>query len=122
MKHWNLLPEEINHSSSQLCTEQWRMWAGDTAQHPELHKQGRKPSEQRSREWDRREKDFLRQLLQTLTFQELAKLWLLLQPGLEVEELAVAAVHGVISHLLQAARRLALQGCLILRRKAKASS
>lgn len=112
----------MNLSSSQLCTEQWGMWAADTAQHPELHKQGRKPSEQRNREWNKREKDFLGELLQALTFQELAELRLLLQPGLEVEELPVAAVHGVISHLLEAARGLALQGCLILRRKAKAQS
>lgn len=56
--------------------------------------------------------------MQTLTFEELAELRLLLQPGLEVKELAVAAVHRVISHLLQAARAaLTLQGCLILRRK-----
>lgn len=122
LKHWNLLPKEMNLSSSQLCTEQWGIWAADTAQHPELHKQGRKPSEQRNMEWNKREKDFLGELLQALTFQELAELRLLLQPGLEVEELPVAAVHGVISHLLEAACGLALQGCLILRRKAKAQS
>lgn len=114
MKH-----EGINHSSSQLCTEQWRMWAGDKAQHPELHKQGRKPLEQRNRRQEGG--GFFGELLQALTFEELAELGLLLQPGLQVEELAVAAVHGVIRHLLQAARGLALQGCLILRRKAKAS-
>lgn len=52
--------------------------------------------------------------MQALTFQELAELWFLLQPGLEIEELPVATVDSVVSHLLEAACILTLQGCLIL--------
>lgn len=69
-------------------------------------------------DWGEREKDFLRKIMQALTFQELAELRFLLQSGLEVEELPVTAVHSVVSHLLKAACALTLQGCLILRRKA----
>ena len=72
-------------------------------------------------DWGESEEDFLRKLMQALTFQELAELWFLLQSGLEVEELPVTAVHCVVSHLLKAARGLTLQGCLILRRKATVS-
>lgn len=52
-----------------------------------------------------------------LTFDELSEIRFLLQTGLQVQELAVAAVHGVVGHLLQAAAALAVEGRLILSRE-----
>lgn len=52
-----------------------------------------------------------------LTFNEFPQLRFLLQPGLQVQELAVAPVDRVVRHLLEAVGVLTLQRCLILGRK-----
>lgn len=52
-----------------------------------------------------------------LTFDELSEIRSLLQTGLQVQELAVAAVHGVVGHLLQAAAVLSVESRLVLSRE-----
>lgn len=57
-----------------------------------------------------------------LTFDELPQIWFLLQTGLQVQELPVAAVHGVVGQLLQATAALTtVQGGLVLLEEQRAA-